>query len=284
MSLDPKTRIEYFLDGIVNDHDVYKPQSRAEQFLADIKVGNVCSLIPKNRTEMFLSKISGANIVLPTPKTRIECYLAAIAGEDVNVPSPQTRIEQFLLEWLSKSKRLPDGYKRLLGFSMNNDCYFVITDFRLKGSDTLRFSFSASQACNILGCYTSGSAQTNYSLYVGTSGSKYMRYNGGTYNSTIVPNQRYNMIISATGARGISDETWAEKDFTASSDFCVGTTSTGASSAKLIGSLYGNIIVDGRLNLVPLERISDNVLGYYDLVNDTFYEPTIGSPTSIGYA
>ena len=180
---------------------------------------------------------------------------------------------------------IPEGYRRLLGFSMNNDCYFVITDFRLNGSDYLSFSFSASTACNVLGCYTSTSAQTNYSLYVSTTaGSKYMRYNGGTYDSVIEPNVQYSVSMGPYGAEGLSTSPeWEEKEFEAESDLCIGTTSTGATSAKLTGSLFGEIIVDGRLSLIPVERISDGVLGYYDEYNEEFYTPTVGTPTSLGY-
>ena len=164
---------------------------------------------------------------------------------------------------------------------MASDCYFVITDFRLKGSDTLRFSFSATKACNVLGCYTDNDAQTNYSMYATTtSGGKYIRYNGGTANSYIVANERYDMVITPTGATGLPTvSTWTQKDFDCVSDFCVGTTSPSATSAKLSGTLYGDVIVDGRLHLVPVKRDSDDVIGYYDLENDTFYEPTTGTPT-----
>ena len=190
------------------------------------------------------------------------------------------------LIWLRrKQDMLPSGYRKCKGFTFNNATYYVITGFRLKGSDTVRFSFSAGVACNVLGCYTTGSAQTNYSLYVGTSGAKYMRYNGGTYNSTIAVNTRYDMVMTPTGATGLpTASTWDEKTFTAESDFCIGTTSTGASSAKLTGNLYGSIKVDGRALFVPCERSNDGVLGYYDVVGRTFYEPTGGSPVSLGYA
>ena len=178
---------------------------------------------------------------------------------------------------------LPDGYKRLLGFKFNNDSYFVIDDFRLTGADTLKFSFSATTACNVLGCYTNGTAQTNYSLYVGTTTANYLRYNGGTYNSKITAGTRYNVVITPTGATGLATaSTWTQKDFTAESDMCIGTTSEAASSSKLVGDLYGAIEVVGRLKLIPSERLSDHVLGYYDLKTDTFYEPETGTPESLG--
>ena len=82
---------------------------------------------------------------------------------------------------------LPAGYKRLLGLTYNNNAYYGITNFKMRGGDTVRFSFKctmSSPACNVLGAYDGSSAQTNLSLYLGaTSSAKYLRYNGSTYNS-----------------------------------------------------------------------------------------------------
>lgn len=177
---------------------------------------------------------------------------------------------------------LPKGYTRIKGLTMNDNCYYAITDFRLTGADILRFSFSATTNCNVIGAYTTATAQTNYSLYVSTSsGSKYMRYNGGTYDSTISTDTRYDVVMKPTGTTGISTVTWTQKDFTCVSDLLVGTTSTGATSAKLKGSLYGNIEVEGRLKLVPCTRDSDSVVGYYDLYTHTFYAPIGTNPTVV---
>lgn len=174
---------------------------------------------------------------------------------------------------------LPAEYERVKGFSMNNNCYFVIDGFKLKGSDTLRFSFSASDACNVLGCYQGTSSTDNYSLYVSTSGS-YLRYNGGTYDSSITADERYDVTITPTGSTGMKkNSTWTAKTFTSANDLCIGTTSTTASSAKLKGSLYGNIEIAGRLKLVPCKK--GTALGYYDTYSKTFYAPASGTPTAL---
>ena len=179
---------------------------------------------------------------------------------------------------------LPAGYKRVLGFSMNDNCYWKLTDFKLNGSDTLRFSFSATTSCNVIGAYSGSASGNNYSLYVATSSGNYLRYKGGAYNSTIDVDTRYDVVITPTGTTGMkTNSSWSALEFTTTTDFCVGTTSTSTSSAKMKGSFYGDIIVDGRLHLVPCERVSDNALGYYDLEGETFHAPTSGTPTSLGY-
>lgn len=194
------------------------------------------------------------------------------------------RLARFIHFFAGETKpELPKEYLRLGGFSMDDNCYWVIEGFKLQGTDTLRFSFSVNVACNVLGCYTNTSAQTNYSLYVGTTASsKYLRYNGGTYSSWVVAKTKYDVAITPTGSKGMEEEsTWTQKDFTAPVDFCIGTTSTGATSAKLKGSLYGNIVVDGRAKLIPCKRKSDGALGYYDTYTKTFYAPATGTPTPL---
>lgn len=180
---------------------------------------------------------------------------------------------------------LPIGYKRVLGFSMNNNSYFEIADFPLYGSDTLRFAFAASDACNVIGAYSGSASGNNYSLYVSTS-SNYLRYKSGAYNSGIDLNKRYDVEITPTGSSGMkTDSTWTEQTFTTPTNLCIGTTATSASSAKLKGKLYGNIEVVGRAKFVPCERVSDNALGYYDIIGEAFYEQASGysGATSLGY-
>lgn len=186
------------------------------------------------------------------------------------------------------NNELPSEYKRVIGFTFNNNAYFVITNFKMRGSDTVRFSFKCTQstvACNVLGAYDGGSAQTNYSLYIGnSSSSKYLRYNGSTYNSQAIKDKTYRVTITPTGSFGMeTDNSWEEKTFESVLDLNIGTTSPSASSAKMVGDIIGEVEVDGRLKLIPCERVSDNVLGYYDIYSQNFYEPSGSGVVSLGY-
>ena len=185
---------------------------------------------------------------------------------------------------------LPAGYKRVLGFDCNNNAMWEITDFHLKGSDTVRISFSVEAACNVFGCYQGTEATDNYDLYASTtSGSKYLRYGNGTYLSywsSANLGQRFDVVFTPTGTTGMpQDSTWTAKTFMSANDLLIGSTTTTGTSSKLKGNLYGSIVVDGRLNLVPCERVSDSVLGYYDTYTNTFYEPYTGfdGAVSLGY-
>ena len=194
--------------------------------------------------------------------------------------------------WLNDSKilavqdgLLPTGHKRLTGIQFDGNCFYD-TGLYLHGSDTIRFSFAASKACNVLGCYTTADAQTNYSLYVSTtSGSKYLRYNGGTYNSYIATNTRYNVVVTPTGSDGMRvDSSWSSKTFTTSSTLLIGTTSYGATSAKLTGPLYGEVVIDGVAHIIPDEDPLGRI-GYYILEEERFIENLgTGTPVALGYA
>lgn len=183
---------------------------------------------------------------------------------------------------------LPEEYTQVNGFAFNSDCYFIITDLKLRGSDTVRFSMIPKAACNVFGCYTNTTAGNNYSLYISTAtNSKYLRYNGSTYKSRFATDtygEQFDISITPTGSHGMPEgqnDTWDELDFAASSDMCIGTTAVSASSAKFNGSFIGSFIVDGRFNGIPCKRKADDVLGYYDTVTGTFFEPADGTPTVV---
>ena len=258
--------------------------TREEKYLAKIAGGNVVIPEPVTRKEVYLAKIAGMDVPLPKPITRIEHYLANIAGMDVKKPVPITRIEHFLNEW--EGQAIPAGYRQIAGIVMNAATYYRITDFSLHGSDTVRVSIAAEASCNVFGCYTTASAEDNYSLYVSTANNaKYMRYDGGTYKSQWRNQdfgERFDLVITPTGSSGFpgtQDDTWTEASFEGSSDMCIGSTSPSATSSKFKGTFFGAFVVDGRFEGIPCERESDGKVGYYDRISRQFYEPIGTNPT-----
>lgn len=283
--MEPSTRIELFLAKIVGeDVELPVPQSRAELYLAKIAGESVDLPTPESRLDLFLAKIAGQSVELPTPQSRMELYLAAIAGEDVEPPEFWTTpVEYYLDQW---GGTLPSDYRRVAGFEFNANTYYLIEGFKLTGNDTVRISFSVDKACNVFGCYTTNDATDNYSLYASTaSGAKYLRYDGTVYNSQVPSSrlgERLDVVITPTGTTGLpNDSEMTPVEFTASADLCVGVTSPGATSSKLDGNIWGDVIVEGRLKLIPCERLSDGTLGYYDTYTGTFYEPIGSAPTEI---
>lgn len=182
---------------------------------------------------------------------------------------------------------LPSEYQRQIGFKFNASTYYRVSDFHLRGSDTVHIQFSVDKACNVFGCYTDTSAQDNFSLYASTSsGAKYLRYNGNTYNSYIPSSrfgERLDVVITPTGTTGMpTDSVITPVTFESVADLCIGTTSPSTSSSKLDGNIWGSFVVDGRLTLIPVKRLSDDVLGYYDSDTGILYEPIGSAPASLG--
>lgn len=188
------------------------------------------------------------------------------------------------IAWVNPSL-VPTGYRRLTGIIFDSEVYYE-APFKLEGSDTLRLSFSITKACNVIGCYYKATADNNYSLYATvSSGAKYMRYSGETYNSSFSLDTRYDVEITPTGTTGFkTDSTWEQKDFIANDNMLIGSTSVNATSLKLDGTIYGNIEVVNKGLFIPVERTSDGAIGYYEAISGTFLENQgTGTPVSLGY-
>lgn len=81
-----------------------------------------------------------------------------------------------------------------------------------------------------------------------------------------------------------TNSSWSELTFTSATDMLIGTTSTEATSAKFTGTMYGNVEVVGRMIYIPVERVSDGEIGYFELNSEVFLENQgTGTPTKLGY-
>lgn len=181
------------------------------------------------------------------------------------------RITDSLGTVLWEKSELPSAYREVNGFDFDGNSYFV-TDVILEGTDTISIDYTATIACNVIGSYKSGSANNNFSFY--HSANAYIRYDGSLYRADLSANTRYKIDFTPTGfyvdsalAKG-----WEEKAFTCEDAMRIGALPN-STAAKLNGALYGRVKVNGgnKFNGVPVERIADNVLGYYDIVSGNFY-------------
>lgn len=181
------------------------------------------------------------------------------------------RITDSLGTVLCEKSELPSAYREVNGFSFDGDSYFV-TDLILNGDDTISFEYSAKTACNVIGSYKSGSANNNFSFY--HAANAYIRYDGSLYRADLSTNTRYKVDFTPTGFYVDSSlaKGWSEAQFTCDDAMRIGALPN-STAAKLSGALYGRVKVNGgnKFNGVPVERIADNVLGYYDTVSGDFY-------------
>ena len=242
-------------------------------------------------SEVELTVTGQSPLSLPNAKAKPMLNLIQYGKCELSgTPTPSNPVDLTINigKFVQVDNDLPSEYRRVKGLKFNNNCYFQIEDFRLTGADTVRFSLVVRGACNVFGSYTTAQATDNYSLYTSNSSTaKYMRYNGGAYASGILTAEygtQYDVEITPTGSSGLPrNDTWSEQEFECSTDMCIGTTSPSATSSKLVGDLIGVFEVVDRFYGIPCERLEDNVLGYYDYYSSTFYEPTVGTPVSMGY-
>lgn len=181
------------------------------------------------------------------------------------------RITNSLGTVLWEKSELPSAYREVSGFDFDGNSYFV-TDVILEGTDTISLEYMATIACNVIGSYKSGSANNNFSFY--HAANAYIRYDGSLYRADLSTNTRYKIDFTPTGfyvdstlAKG-----WESKSFTCEDAMRIGALPN-STAAKLNGALYGRVKINGgnKFNGVPVERIADNVLGYYDTVSGNFY-------------
>ena len=327
---EPVHRVEYFLAKIAGaDVTPPAPIYRVEKFL-DAIIKGTTPPDPVFRSEFWLAKKAGLDVETPEPVYRVEYWLEEWVGStpsqtltvtgvsplalvnaiahsivsltqtgkcaQASTPAPSSPVDIKCNNGALRmvDDELPSGYKRVLGFECDNNAMWQIIGFKLRGSDTVKVSFSINAACNVWGCYQSTSATDNYDLYATvTAGGKYLRYGNGTFLSAFTGDnigKRFDVTYTPTGSQGMpEDSTWTEASFESANDLLIGSTTVGGTSSKLKGNLYGDFIVlngnTERLHAVPCERVSDNVLGYYDLVGETFYEPYTGfaGAVSLGY-
>ena len=194
-------------------------------------------------------------------------------------PSHWSTLKKLIWFRALKGRGSSGDYTAIEGIVMAKARY-VITDFYLTGADTLRFSAKGANS-GWLGCFTSTDATDNYSFYASSNATaKYARYNGQTGGSSVTNSYKiHSVVMTPDGITGIRNPTeWTPSTFTASSPLTIGALSPTQTTSSSV-TFIGNIVVDGRLKLMPCVRNSDGVIGWRN--GTTFYEPTIESGGSV---
>ena len=167
---------------------------------------------------------------------------------------------------------LPRQYVRIDGIVFDGDSHFI-TDYYMRGSDTLDFTYRATANGNVLGTYTSSSSDSNYSYYhTNVSAGAYIRYDGTLKRYAVSHNQDLHLVMMPDGCtvNGTTAATWTAKSFTSEERLWLGMLPN-STAASLKGILVGEIIVPGRFKAIPCKRKADNEIGYYDPYSKTFY-------------
>lgn len=158
----------------------------------------------------------------------------------------------------------------------------------LTGADTVRFKFRVYKTGNMFGWYSGSASGTNqYSFY--SASSAYVRYDSSLSRGwvTSASTTIHDAVFTPTGYsdNGVSKGTFEQKTFT-----CGGNTMLGglpnSTSAKGQFTCFG-FSIDGKCELIPAKRNSDNAVGLYDRLNDVFYTGEFiheNAPTSLTFS
>lgn len=256
------SRVEQLLMNILGtDVQDVVPQSRVEHILRAIASESDSYGVPLSRVEKLLQKWHGDTVVLEPPQSRIESLLYKIIGEDVTVEPPLSRVEVLLTEIDESTDTV------LNGLIFDGNCWFEIP-ILLTGADVLRFTYSARINCNVLGSYTNSSADNNFSYYHGQT--VYARYGDQLNRANAGVNTEYDIVIGPNGFN-IDDAHYSfdPSDFVCETNLMIGKLPN-STQPMLKGYLAGPVVVDGRLNLVPV-MTKDGDIGYRDRISGEFY-------------
>lgn len=282
--LTPIYRIEFFLDAIVNNSaNDLDPIYRVEVFLAKIAGRAVETPQPLSRMEMFLAKLCGESVELPQPQSRTEQYLAAICGEDVDIPLfPIYRIEYWLDQW-AQGGGLPEGIEKVPYIQTTGGSYIITPIYLSNDSEVeMDFEFTTDDAGNLFGCYKSGSASNNFSVYRSRAGvTSYTRFDGKLYRNADFFTARHYIVMNGEGLwiDGEQAEAFTPATFTADTPLyiCALANST---AAKADGKIYRFKVV-GVFDGIPVKKLENGsyTYGLYDKIGQVFY-PSNGNPFS----
>ena len=183
-----------------------------------------------------------------------------------------------------KDRELPVGYTRIESISFDGSTYYE-TNEKLYGSDVVTMTIEgfSTGGQNLFGCYSgTGDDAVNFSLYIyGTStGQAYWRYGQKLYRPVLGGTNRRTISFGAGGTDGFkTNVSYDVLDFETTDTAQIGALPN-SSVSKFDGTIIGNITVGNRLRYIPCIRESDDVIGYYELMNQNFLEAQ-GSGTPV---
>ncbi len=186
-----------------------------------------------------------------------------------------------------KDAELPYGYKRLERINFNSSGYYD-TNKKLYGSDVVTMTIDnvSTSGQNLFGCYSgTGDDAYNFSMYIyGTaSGQAYWRYGQTLYRPVLGGTTKKTISFGAGGTSGFkTDVSYDTVEFETTDNAYIGALPN-SSSTKFSGDIVGNITIGTRLKYIPCERVSDGVIGYYEVVEGVFLEPQGTAPTAGAY-
>lgn len=182
----------------------------------------------------------------------------------------------------NKPGGLPDGYESIIGIKFDGDFWYD-TGEKMNGNDdvTMTLANTSSTGQNVFGSYNgTAEGRVNFSLFIyggNSTSSSYFRYGEQLARPKLGSNER-TITFGKSGTSGFAtDVSVTPTTFETPANTYIGMLPNSTSPAYT-GNIIGNILISNRLKYVPCKRVSDGVIGYYEILKGTFIEPS-GSGT-----
>lgn len=176
---------------------------------------------------------------------------------------------------------LPEDIEKVPYIQTSGSAYIITPVYLTSDSQVeMDFEFTDDDAGNVFGCYKSGSADNNYSIYRSKprTGS-YIRYDGKLYHNATFSTARHKIQMTGEGLwiDGEMAETFTAATFTADTPLHICSLAN-SSAAKIAGKIYRFRVV-GVFDGIPVKKLEGGayVYGLYDTIGKTFY-PSDGNP------
>lgn len=182
---------------------------------------------------------------------------------------------------ISGSGGLPEGIEKVPYIQTASGSYIITPIYLSNDSEVeMDFEFTTDDAGNLFGCYKSGSANNNFSVYRSKPGTgSYTRYDGKLYRNADFSTARHNIAMNGEGLWVDGEQVEAFDSATFITDtklyICALANST---AAKAAGKIYRFKVV-GVFDGIPAKKLEGGsyVYGLYDRIGQAFY-PSDGNP------
>ena len=191
--------------------------------------------------------------------------------------------------WKKRGGVLPADYLELIGIAYDGDFHYE-TGEKLYGSDVITITLDSTSTTgqNVFGSYNgTASGRKNFSLFIygnGSSSNSYLRYGETLYRPKYGTGKR-TLVFGGNGTTdGFATDVAITPDtFVTDVQAFIGWLPN-STSPHYTGDIVGRITAGNRLIWIPVERISDGEIGYYELNSGVFLTKTgTGTPVSLGY-
>ena len=180
---------------------------------------------------------------------------------------------------------LPDGIEKVSYIQTDGGSY-IITPIYLSNDSQVEmdFEFTDGEVGNLFGCYKSGSANNNSSIYRAKPGAaagsaSYTRYDGKLYRNAnfSIGRRRIKMNGEGLWVDGEREETFDSATFTADAKLYICGLAN-SSAARAAGKIF-RFKVAGVFDGIPAKKLEGGsyVYGLYDKIGQVFY-PSNGNP------